>query len=283
MTLERSPSRLVRHGWTARFLERASLSYSLARHEVLGRYRGSALGLLWSLLTPLFMLAIYTFVFGTIFKARWNGTEASSSGETHSTAEFAIILFAGLIVFQLFAEVINRAPTLILSHATYVKKVVFPLEILPVVALGSALFHALISLAVLLTFSLFVHGSIPLTALLLPLVLAPFLVMILGLSWFLASLGVYVRDISQFLGTVVTALLFLSPVFFPASALPEHIRSFIFLNPLALPAEEARNVLIWGKAPDWHALGLYAIVALGVATLGRLWFEKMRKGFADVL
>jgi lipopolysaccharide transport system permease protein len=255
----------------------------LARREILGRYRGSTLGLLWSLLTPLFMLAIYTFVFGTIFKARWSGTEAGAAGETQSTAEFAIILFAGLIVFQLFAEVINRAPTLILSHATYVKKIVFPLEILPIVALGSALFHALISLAVLLGFTLFVHGSIPATALLLPFVLAPFLVMILGLAWFLASLGVYVRDISQVLGTVVTALLFLSPIFFPASALPEHIRPFIFLNPLALPAEETRDVLLWGKAPDWHALGLYAIVAVGVATLGRLWFEKTRKGFADVL
>ncbi len=163
------------------------------------------------------------------------------------------------------------------------RKVVFPLEILPVVALGSALFHALISLAVLLAFSLFVHGSIPPTALLLPLVLAPFLVMILGLSWILASLGVYVRDISQFLGTVVTAMLFLSPVFFPASALPEHIRSFIFLNPLALPAEEALQRLDLGQGSRLARARPLCHRGVGVAALGRLWFEKMRKGFADVL
>jgi lipopolysaccharide transport system permease protein len=261
----------------------APLVLDLIHREIAARYRGSMLGMLWSLLTPLFMLGVYTLVFGTIFKARWSGVDAGAPGTEHSPGEFAVILFPGLIVFQLFAEVINRAPALILSNRNYVKKIVFPLEILPVVAIGSALFQAAVSLVVLFGFMIFFIGHVPMTALLLPLVIAPFALMILGLAWFLASFGVYVRDISQLLGTIVTALMFLSPIFFPASALPEQVRALLFLNPIALPVEETRNVLLWGRTPDWTALGLYAVVALGVAALGRFWFEKTRKGFADVL
>jgi homopolymeric O-antigen transport system permease protein len=261
---------------------RLTLAVHLARREVLGRYRGSALGMLWSLLTPLFMLAVYTFVFGTIFKARWTPPDGSGASE-HSTAEFAVILFAGLVIFQLFAEVINRAPGLVLANVNYVKKIVFPLEILPLVALGSALFHLFVSLMALLTFYPFVIGAPPVTALLLPFILAPFCVLILGLAWFLASLGVYVRDISQFLGNLVTAMMFLSPIFFPATALPEWLRPYLYLNPIALPIEEGRKVLIWGHAPDWAALGVYSIVAIMIAVLGFLWFQKTRKGFADVV
>lgn len=259
------------------------LILQLIHREIAGRYRGSMLGMLWSLITPLFMLGVYTLVFGSIFKARWSGVDAGAASAQHSVGEFAVILFPGLIVFQLFAEVINRAPTLVLSNRNYVKKIVFPLEVLPLVALGSALFHAGVSLVVLLAFMIAFMGHVPLTALLLPFVIAPFMLMILGLSWFLASLGVYVRDVAQLLGTIVTALMFLSPVFFPASALPEQVRALLFLNPIALPIEEARNVLLWGRTPDWIALGLYTVVALAVAALGRLWFEKTRKGFADVL
>jgi lipopolysaccharide transport system permease protein len=262
----------------------ATLTINLIQREIAGRYRGSVLGIIWSLLTPLFMLAVYTFVFGTVFGARWADESAASGrhGE-HSTAEFAIILFAGLIVFQLFAEVINRAPTLILSNANYVKKVVFPLEILPVVALGSALFHAGVSLLVLLAFRLAVLGDVPLTALLLPIVLVPFCLMVLGLSWFIAALGVYYRDINQFLGTLVTALMFLSPIFFPVSALPEWIRAWVALNPITFPVEEARAVLIFGRMPDIPGLVIYMAAGLAIAVLGYMWFEKTRKGFADVL
>jgi lipopolysaccharide transport system permease protein len=253
----------------------------LVRRDIAGRYRGSALGILWSLLTPLFMLAVFTFVFGTVFKARWQ--PGGADGAEPSMAEFAIVLFAGLIVFQLFAEVINRAPALICTNVNYVKKVVFPLEILPVVALGSAVFHAAVSLVVLFVFMLVAMGYMPWTALLFPLVLAPFLLLILGLAWFLASLGTYVRDIGQLLGPLVTALMFLSPIFFPRSALPEWIRPWAVLNPVALPVEQAREVLIWGRMPDWTGLALYSIVALVVAGLGYAWFQKTRKGFADVL
>jgi len=255
-----------------------ALAIQMIRREIVGRYRGSALGVLWSLLTPLFMLGVYTFVFSVVFQARW-----AADRQPTGTIEFAIILFTGLIVFQLFAEVVNRAPTLILFNVNYVKKVVFPLDILPVIALGSALFHAAVSLIVLFGFMVVFMGGIPLTALLFPVVLAPFLLLILGLGWFLASLGVFVRDITQFLGTLVTALMFLSPIFFPSSALPPWIRPYLFLNPVTLPIEQARDVLIWGKMPDFVGLFVYTVIALVVAMLGYMWFQKTRKGFADVL
>lgn len=255
-----------------------SLITPLIRREIASRYRGSALGIFWSLLTPLFMLAVFAFVFGTVFKARW-----SEMSDNASVGEFAVILFAGLIVFQLFSEVVTRAPGLILANQNYVKKIVFPLEVLVPVALGSALFHAGVSLVVLLAFILAVYGAIPWTALLLPIVIAPFCLMILGLGWFLASLGTYVRDIGQFLGTVVTALMFLSPIFFPLSALPDWLQPYLLLNPIALPVTQARDVLIFGRLPDFVALSTYAIVALVVAWLGYQWFQKTRKGFADVL
>lgn len=254
------------------------LTLDLVRRDVIGRYRGSALGVLWSLLTPLFMLAVYTFVFGTVFKARWAG-----QGDDASIAEFAILLFSGLIVFQLFAEVITKAPVLILSNAHFVKKVVFPLEILVPVALGSALFHMAVSLLVLFAFLVPVHGSIPLTALWLPVILAPFCLVVLGLAWFLASLGTYLRDISQVLGTIVTALMFLSPIFFPLAALPEWIRPYIYFNPIALPIEQLRNALIFGISPEWFPLLVYTASSIVIVLLGYVFFQMMRKGFADVL
>lgn len=256
--------------------ESRSLILHMVKREVAGRYRGSALGILWAMLTPLLMLAVYTFVFGTVFKARW--VEAGATAP-----EFAILLFSGLILFQLFAEVVNGAPRLIIDNVNYVKKVVFPLEILPVVAVGVALFHGAVSLIVLLAFILAFTGSLAVTALLLPIVWLPLLLFVLGLAWLLASLGVYFRDISQLLNTIVTALLFLSPIFYPSTALPQWLRPYLFLNPLTLPIEQTRDVLIWGRAPDLADFISYAVVTSIVAWLGYLWFQRTRKGFADVL
>jgi lipopolysaccharide transport system permease protein len=258
------------------FWDSRSLILHMVRREVAGRYRGSALGMLWALLTPLLMLAVYTFVFGTVFRTRWVETSATAP-------DFAILLFTGLILFQLFSEVVNRAPRLIIDNVNYVKKVVFPLEILPVVALGVALFHGAVSLIVLFAFILAFTGSLAPTALLLPIVWLPFLLFTLGLAWLLASLGVYFRDISQLLNTIVTALLFLSPIFYPSTALPEWLRPYLFLNPLTLPIEQTRDVLIWGRAPDAAAFMRYAVVTIIVAWLGYVWFQGTRKGFADVL
>lgn len=258
------------------FWRHRQLIAQMVKRGVLGRYRGSFFGLLWSFATPIMMLAVYTFVFSVVFQARWGAVAGSR-------VDFALVLFAGLIVFNLFAECISAAPTLILSNANYVKKIVFPLEILPWVTLGSALFHAGISLVVLLVALLLTGSSLTVSALLLPLIIAPLLLMIVGLCWLLASFGVFVRDVGQIVGMILTVLMFLSPIFFPVSALPEGVRSWLVLNPLAFVIEQARDVLIWGRYPNWSGLVIYSICALIFAWVGFFWFQKTRKGFADVI
>jgi lipopolysaccharide transport system permease protein len=266
-----APTEMVNSLWRNRNLVR-----SLVHREVVGRYRGSLMGILWSFFNPIFMLLVYTFVFSVVFKARWN---AGSDSKT----EFALVLFAGLLVFNLFSECFNRAPSLILSNVNYVKKVVFPLEILPWVALGSALFHAGISLIVWLFAYIFFIGIPSVTIFWLPLVLLPLLLFTMGVSWCLASLGVYLRDVSQLTGMVTTTLLFLSPIFYPATALPEKYREIMYINPITQSIETARDVLYWGKSPSVIALvGAVACSGL-IAWLGFVWFQKTRKGFADVL
>lgn len=266
-----SPIEMCVSLWRHRELVLAS-----AKREVLGRYRGSVFGILWSFFNPLFMLAVYTFVFSEVFKARW-------SAGSESKTEFALVLFGGLIVFNLFAECINRAPGLILSNPNYVKKVVFPLEILPFVGLLSALYHALISLAVWLVAYALLFGVPHVTTLFLPLIILPFCLFIIGLSWALASLGVFLRDVSQFIGVLTTVLMFLSPIFYPATALPETYRYLLYINPLTPVIEQTRGVLFWGKSPDILVIGIYWLVAATIAWLGFAWFQKTRKGFADVL
>jgi lipopolysaccharide transport system permease protein len=252
------------------------LIIQLAKRDVLGRYRGSVLGLAWSFFNPLLMLAVYTFVFSVVFKARWG-----VAGE--DKVSFAIILFAGLIVHGLFAECINRAPSLILSNSNYVKKVVFPLEILPSVALGSALFHAGVSLLVLLAAQLLINQRLPWTVVIFPIILLPLLLATLGFAWLLSALGVYVRDIGQTTTILTTVLMFLSPLFYPVSALPKSYQLWLHLNPLTFIIEEARSVLIFGDAPNWVALATILAASLAIATGGFWWFQKTRKGFADVL
>ena len=249
---------------------------SLVRREVVGRYRGSVLGLLWSFLHPVFMLAVYTFVFSVVFRARW-----AAGGE--SKAEFALALFAGLLVFNLFAECLNKSPGLIISNVNYVKKVVFPLETLPWVVFGAALFHFFISLLVWLIFSFFVIGVPHITVVLFPLVMIPLGLIVMGLCWFLSSLGVYLRDIAQLVRIVTTTLMFLTPIFYPATAVPEKYRSLIYCNPLALVVEQFRGLLLYGVTPDWTHLALLTGAAMVFAWAGFAWFQKTRKGFADVL
>lgn len=253
-----------------------ALIVQLTRREVIGRYKGSMMGLLWSFLNPLFMLVVYTFVFSVVFRARW------SVGEESKTA-FAVILFAGMIVHAMFADIVNRAPGLIISNVNYVKKVVFPLETLVAVAAGAALFHACASLVVLLAVFVAVNGSVPWTIVFVPLTLLPLLVLALGLGWIFASLGVFIRDLGQIVGVFTSVLLFLSPVFFPVSALPAAVRPWIFVNPLSFIIEQTRAVVIWGKLPDFAGLGIYLAGAMVGAWFGYAWFQKTRKGFADVL
>lgn len=253
-----------------------SLIGALSKRDLIGRYRGSVLGVFWSFFHPVMMLAVYTFVFGVVFRARW-------SAGSESKEEFALVLFAGLLVFNLFAECVGRAPGLILSNVSYVKKVVFPLEILPLVALTSAFFHFLISLGVWLLFHVIFFGAPQATAFLLPAVLLPLMLATMGISWVLASLGVYLRDVSQVVGIATTALMFLSPVFYPIAALPEPYQAVLSLNPLTPAIEQARAVLIWGRVPTVMGLVLGTLASALVAWLGFAWFQKTRKGFADVI
>lgn len=252
------------------------LLFSMVQREVIGRYRGSILGLLWSLLNPLFMLLVYTFVFSMMFKLRW----PQGSG---SRAEFALLVFAGLLVFNVFSECVTRAPHLIIANTNYVKRVVFPLEILPWVVLGSVLFHALASLLIWLIFHLIFFGLPPLTALLLPLILLPLILFSMGISWLLASLGVYLRDVGQVMGVLTSALMFVSAIFYPASVFPDAYQGILQLNPLTQVIEQARDVLFWGVLPDPFTWICGLIFSSSIAWLGFAWFEKTRKGFADVL
>lgn len=249
----------------------------MIKREVVGRYKGSAMGLLWSFFNPILMLVMYTFVFSVVFKARWG------VGSEEKKAQFAVILFVGMIVHGLFAEVLSRAPGLILGNVNFVKKVVFPLDILPVISMGAALFHSFISLLVLLVAFAFFNGYLHWTAILIPLVILPLIILTLGFAWILASLGVFLRDVGQTIGIAMTVMLFCSPVFYPVTALPEEYRPWLMANPLTFIIEQARAVLIFGQIPNWNGLLAYLLVAISIAWIGYAWFQKTRKGFANVL
>lgn len=253
-----------------------SLISQMTKREVIGRYRGSVMGLAWSFFNPILMLAVYTFVFSEIFKTRWVGVDTGKGG-------FAVLLFVGMIIHGLFAECANRAPSLIMNNSNYVKKVVFPLEILPVITLGSALFHSCISLLVLLIAQFLIVGTLYWSALLFPLILVPLILATLGISWLLASLGVYLRDVGHVITVLTTVLLFLSPVLYPVAALPEAYQPWLKLNPLTYIIEESRNVLLFGNLPDWVSLATAVAVGAVIAAAGFWFFQKTRKGFADVI
>lgn len=265
-----APLTLARRLWRYR-----ELALQLARREVLLRYSGSAFGLLWSFAQPLLLLAVYTFAFRELLGLRWP--------EADSRADFAVLVFCGMIVHGLFAEMISRAPVLVLSVPNYVKKVVFPLHVLPVASLLAALFHFAISVFVLLLFAASASGGLHATVLLVPVVLAPFVLLVLGLSWFLASLGVFFRDIHQVTGILATVMMFLSPVFYPASAVGPRYRAVLELNPLTPIIEALRDVLVAGTLPDFAALAAYTLFAAVLAWAGYAWFEGTRDGFADVI
>jgi lipopolysaccharide transport system permease protein len=253
------------------------LIIQLARREVMGRYRGSLMGLAWSFITPLLMLAVYTTFFTVAYSARI-GEHGSNNH-----AEFAIALFVGLMIHGFFSECINRAPNLIVGNVNYVKKVVFPLEILPIVSGGAALFHCVISLSMLLAVQMILNHTLSWTIIFFPVVMAPFVLIVLGGVWFLSAVGVYLRDISNLTGLLATVLLFLSPVFYAVDSLPAKIQPWIMLNPLTFIIEQSRAVLLYNAIPDWNGLAIYTAVSLIVASVGLWCFQKLRGGFSDVL
>lgn len=252
------------------------LILQLGRREVLSRYRGTVMGIFWSFISPVVMLVVYTFVFSEVFKARWG------VGGTDKTA-FAVNLFAGIIVHGFFAECLSRSPTLMPQYVSYVKRVVFPLAILPPVVVVSALFHTFISVLVLLIAHFVLYGFVHWQALFLPLLMLPLVFVALGCTWLLTALGVFLRDIGQIMPVVITILMFMAPVFYPVSALPEAYQGWLYLNPLTPAIESARALLLQGELPGWQGYFLYLAAGLASAALGWAFFERARKGFADVL
>ena len=251
-----------------------ALILRMTRRDVVGRYNGSMLGMFWSFFNPLVMLAAYSFVFGFIFKARW-GVDTEQN--------FSVILFTGLAFHGLLAECLTKAPVLISGNVNFVKKVVFPLEILAWSAVLNAVFHFLISLLILLLALAVLERSVPITWLYLPVVLTPLVFLCLGVSWLLSSIGVYIRDVGQVMGVFATLLLFLCPILYPIDIVPEQYKTLIMLNPLSFIVEQARGILVFGNNPDWQGLGLYTLAAFFFAQLSCVWFMKTRRGFADVL
>tara|TARA_Y100000588_G_scaffold367546_1_gene434371 strand:- start:467 stop:1312 length:846 start_codon:yes stop_codon:yes gene_type:complete len=248
----------------------------LTKRAILGRYRGTVLGLLWSLVTPLLLLAVYTFVFGTILQVRW----VSQSG---GNAEFAAILFSGMLVHGILAECLTQASTLIVSNPQYVKKVVFPLEALPWVTVISAFFQGVISTGILLAYLFFVEGSIPWTAALFPIPLFILAFVCIAVGWLISATAVYLKDIAQMMGLLSTVLFFMAPILYPKTALPAEFQNLLYLNPLTYIIEQFRAVVLWGELPNWNGLGLYGVASVGVAWVSLAWFQKTRRGFADVL
>ncbi|MGY3266012.1 ABC transporter permease [Lysobacter sp. HA35] len=253
------------------------LIWQLAKREIIARYRGSFAGVAWSFLNPLLMLVVYSFVFSVVFKARWGVDVSENRGS------FALILFVGLLVHAFFAECINRAPTLILSNVSYVKRVVFPLETLPWVALLSSLFHGFVSVIVLLAVQVLIGHKLPWTALLFPVCLLPLALTTAALSYILAALGVYLRDIAQLTVMFTTVLFFLSPVVYPVSALPAQFQVWMRCSPLTIAIEDARALLLDGRVPDPMPWVVYLAISFVLLCFAYAAFQKMRRGFADVL
>jgi len=253
------------------------LWWRLTERAVSSRFKGSALGFGWSLLQPLVMLAVYTFVFSTIFKSRWIGLEEAGS------IGYAINLFAGLIVYNLLADCIGASPGMIVNNKNYVTKVIFPLEILGVATLGSATFQAMTSVVILITFELFAFHAVPITLIWLPLVWLPLLLGCLALTWAVSAIGVFLRDIEQMVPMMLSVMMFLSAVFYPVSSLPKQVQGLMYCNPLAVVIEQTRHVAVEGLHPSLNYVVFGTIVSLVACEYSYRGFQRARRGFADVL
>lgn len=267
-----SPTDLARRFTRHRYLLRQLVWKNLGT-----MYRGSVGGLAWMMVRPLLLLAIFGFCFGVVYRSRFFPAHPSTK------LELALPLFLGLAIFTVAGDMLSSAPALIAANVNIVKRVVFPLDLLVTAQLGTALAQLVMSTVAFLAVRIFIDPPLGLAALSFPLVLLPYLMVILGLSWFLASLAVFLRDIQQVVPLAVTALMFLSPLFYPVSAVPDVLRSTIYLNPLTFVLETSRNALFLNEWPDWRGVVVYYVVGILVMWLGWVWFEKTKKGFADVL
>jgi lipopolysaccharide transport system permease protein len=244
------------------------------RRDVLLKYRGSYLGIGWSFLYPLLLLAAFTLIFGGVLGARWGGQK--------SQLELALFIYCGLVVFTPFAEIASTTPRLLHANQVYVKKILFPTEILPVIALLSASVHACVNLGILIIAAA-CAGQLHATTLLLPIILLPVWLLTLGAAWFLAAAGCFVRDLVHVMPVLTQLLLFLSPVFYPADVAPPLLRQFHMISPLAVAIQDTRAALLDGTAPRWDIWLAMLITGMLVAVLGYLFFCRSKEEFADVL
>lgn len=248
----------------------------LVKKDIQQRYQGSVLGILWSFLVPILMLIIYTFVFSEVFQAKWDI-------DTSDKYQFALVLFCGLSAFNMVGEVMNRSTVLIASNTNYVKKVIFPLEILPVVTVCSALFNCVISFLILIVAKVILYHNVSSTLYLIILAMIPLIVLSTGLGLLISAISVYLKDVGNIVSVLVTVLMYLSPVFFPLSAVPESFRAVCEVNPMTYIIENFRNVVLYSKIFDWKFYGISCLVAVAVYLLGKVVFMRAKEGFADVL
>lgn len=267
-----NPIRIVRH-----LIRHSHLIRQMTAREVRSRYKGTFLGTFWAFIQPLLLLGVYTFVFSVIFQAKWGSAPADSK------LGFALALFTGMLTFNILGETLNASPMLILMHENYVKKVIFPLEILPVVKLLGTVMHQVFGLGILFIGIMVGGRAIPWTIIMLPLVWGAIALFALGWSYFLASLGVFVRDVQASVGLIVTVLFFMSPIFYPLEAVPADLRPLVMLNPIAIFVEDARRVVLWGQPPDWLPYSITLTVSVSLFVAGFIWFMKSKRAFADVM
>ncbi|MFN2498478.1 MAG: ABC transporter permease [Pyrinomonadaceae bacterium] len=254
---------------------RFELIMSLARRDLVARYKGSVLGVVWALLTPIVMIAIFTFLFAEVFGARFDARGSSW--------DYALYLFCGLLPWTMFQETVQRAATTIVEHANLVKRVVFPLEILPVAQAFSALGNQVFGTAALLLATLIIHRELHASVLWLPVLLVPQLIATLGAAWLVASLGVFLRDMAQGITLVLMAGMYLTPIIYPESIVPARYRPFINANPFTPLVRSYRRIFLEGAAPDWPGLAYFTAFALVLFVFGYWWFAKTRRNFADVI
>ncbi|MBC7833594.1 MAG: ABC transporter permease [Phycisphaerales bacterium] len=264
---------LVGHIWRYR-----ELITQFAARDALTRHKGTMLGAAWMVVNPLLQLLVYTFLFTVIFPSKWSRLDKAGV-----TSEFVLTFFCGFVVYSVFSEVAGKSPGLVLDRPNLVRKVVFPLETLPVATLLSALLFGSVGLVLLLAAELVITGRIPLTALLFPIVLPPLLLLSLAAGWFLAALGVYIRDTRQVVVVVLQLFFFVTPVFYPPESVPDAYRWAIDYNPFTPIIQSARQTLLWDEQPDWAGLGIVTLIGFVLAQLGFAWFMKVKRGFPDVM
>ena len=254
---------------------RYELVLSLARRDLISRYKGSALGVVWAVVTPMVMIAIFTFIFANIFGARF--------GPSSSAWDYALYLFCGLLPWTMFQETLQRATTTIVSHANLVKRVLFPLEALPVALTLSSLANQMLGTIALIVATLILRKTLPITIFWLPLLLIPQTLLTVGAAWLIASLGVFLRDLAQGIGLVLLAWMYLTPIIYPESVVPDRYRGLLNLNPFTPLVRSYRQIMLEGYGPDWMGLAYFSIFSFVMFCVGYWWFARTRKNFADVI